>query len=173
MPTFLLRCICVISLALVPMSSALAAATAKAALKEATAAAQKWQADAVVTHISSLSVKADGKASSWLYIAYSPKTKKSAILTARDTKIEIEPDVRTTSVDPVGEFIDSDKAMDAARKNGLKATDSIGMGVTLMGKATAKPRMLWSVSVFGDSILSWSLDAKDGSLVNKNEVKLK
>lgn len=162
-----------LALALAPVAPTLAASTARAALKEATAAAQKWQPDAIVTHVSTLTAKADGRASSWLYGAYSPKTKKSAILTARDLKIEIEPDVRTTSVDPIGEFIDSDKALDAARKHGLKATESIGMGLTLMGKATAQPRVLWSVIVMDDNILQWSLDAKDGSLVHKSEVKLK
>jgi hypothetical protein len=160
-------------LALIAMTPALAASTARAALKEVTAAAQKWQTDAVLTHVSTLGAKADGKANSWLYTVYSAKTKKSAIITARDTKVEIEPDVRTTSVDPIGEFIDSDKALEAARKHGLKANDSIAMGLTLMGKATSQPRMLWSISVMGDSILSWSIDSKDGSLLHKGEVKLK
>ena len=101
------------------------------------------------------------------------KARKSAIVTARDIRVEIEPDVRTTSVDPIGEFIDSDKALKAARKHGLKANDSIAMGLTLMGKATSQPRMLWSISVMGESILSWSIDSKDGSLLHKGEVKLK
>lgn len=153
--------------------AAFGAETAKAALKQVMAAGQKWQADAILTHVSTLEAKADGKARAWLYQFYSPKSKKSAIVTALGTKVEIEPDVRTTSVDPIGNFIDSDKALEAARKHGLKADKSIGMGITLMGKATAKPRVLWSVTVMGDTILTWSLDAKDGSLVNKNEVKLK
>lgn len=151
---------------------ALADSTAKAALKEVKAAGQKWQGDAILTHVSTLEAKADGTARSWLYTFYSPKTKKSAIVTARDTKVEIEPDVRTTSVDPIGDFMDSDKVLDVARKHGLTAVKSIGLGLTLMGKATAKPRMLWSITVMGDKILTWSLDAKDGSLINKNEVKL-
>ena len=146
--------------------------TARAALKEVQAAGQKWQADAILTHVSTLQAKADGTAPAWLYTFYSPKTRKSAIVTARGTKVEIEPDVRTTSVDPIGDFMDSDKALDAARKHGLKAVASIGLGLTLMGKATAEPRLLWSVTVLGDSIFTWSLDAKDGSLVNKSEVKL-
>ncbi|GEM_PF-1986178 len=170
---FALRWTCAITLALMAMTPALAASTAKAALKEVTAAAQKWQSDAVVTHVSTLSAKADGKSSSWLYTVYSPKAKKSAIVTARDTKVEIEPDVRTTSVDSIGEFIDSDKALESARKHGLKANDSIAMGLTLMGKATTQPKVLWSINVMGDTILTWSIDSKDGSLLNKNEVKLK
>ena len=153
---------------------ALADATAKAALKEVMTLGQKWQGDAVLTHVSTLEAKADGKARAWLYTLYSPKSKKSAIVTARDTRAEIEPDVRTTSVDPLGDFIDSDKALDAARKHGLQAGASIGMGLTMMGKAAGKPRTLWSITVMGDSsILTWSLDSKDGSLFNKNEVKLK
>ena len=148
-------------LALIAIPLAQAASTARVALKEVNAAAQKWQPDAVLTHVSTLSAKADGKANSWLYNFYSVKARKSAIVTARDIRVEIEPDVRTTSVDPIGEFIDSDKALEAARKHGL------------MGKATSQPRMLWSISVMGESILSWSIDSKDGSLLHKGDVKLK
>ena len=173
MQLFPRRWACATMLALIAMPPAQAASTARAALKEVNAAAQKWQPDAVLTHVSTLGAKADGKANSWLYNVYSAKARKSAIITARDTKIEIEPDVRTTSVDPIGEFIDSDKALEAARKHGLKANDSIAMGLTLMGKATSQPRMLWSISVMGDTILSWSIDSKDGSLLHKGEVKLK
>lgn len=148
--------------------------TAKAALKEVVAAGQKWQGDAVLTHVSTLLAKADGKSRSWLYTFYSPKTKKSAIVTARDTKTEIEPDVRTTSVDPIGDFIDSDKALEAARKHGLTAKDSIAMGLTLMGKATNQPKTLWSINVMGnDSALTWSIDSRDASLLHKGEVKMK
>jgi hypothetical protein len=148
--------------------------TAKAALKDVIATGQKWQSDAILTHVSTLTAKADGKSRSWLYTFYSPKAKKSAIVTARDTKTEIEPDVRTTSIDPIDDFIDSDKALDAARKHGLKANESIGMGLTLMGKATKQPKVLWSINVMGtDTMLTWSIDSRDASLFNKSEVKLK
>lgn len=159
---------------LILVPAAFAAETAKAALKQAIAAGQKWQADAILTHVSTIEAKGDGKARSWLYNFYSPKTKKSAIVTAVGTKLEIEPDVRTTSGDPIGDFLDSDKAVDAARKHGLKENNSIAMGLTLFGKATKQPRVLWGLTVMaGNKMLTWSLDAKDGSLVNKNEINLK
>jgi hypothetical protein len=161
-------------LAFVMSTPALAASTAKAALKEVVTAGQKWQPDAVLTHVSALETKPDGKARTWLYTFYSPKQKKSAIVTARDMKVDVEPDVRNTSTDPIGEFIDSDKVMEAARKHGLKAGDSAALGLTMMGQATKQPRVLWSVVVMNaETILSWGLDSKDGSLTHKNETKLK
>lgn len=115
------RWISAIWLALAAMTPALAASTAREAIKEVAAAAQKWQPDAVLTHISTLRGRADGKADSWLYTFYSPKTKKSAIVTARDKKVAVDADVRNTSTDPLGaEFLDSDKATEAALKAGLK-----------------------------------------------------
>jgi hypothetical protein len=166
---FVLVGMVVVLVAAAPLASA--ESTARAALKQATASGQAWQSDAVLTHVSTLTAKADGRSRSWLYTFYSPKTGKSAIVTARDTQVEIEPDVRTTSVDPIGEFIDSDKALDVASQHGLTEPDSIAMGLTLMGKATAKPQMSWSITVMKDSILTWSIDAKNGSLIHKGETK--
>jgi hypothetical protein len=154
---------------------ALAAATAKAALNEVLAQAKKWQADAVLTHVSTLTAKADGTARSWLYTVYSPKLKKSAVVTARDLKVDLEEVGRNTSVDPLsGDFMDSDKALDAARKTGLKTgADGIGLGLTTFGQATGKPRVYWTVTVMGDTaISSVTLDPKDGALVKRDDVKL-
>ena len=96
---------------------AAAASTAKEAIKEATAAAQKWQPDAVLTHVSTIKGRGDGTADQWLYTYYAPKAKKSAIITAKGKQVEVEPDVRNTSIDPLGtDFLDSDKAAEAAAK---------------------------------------------------------
>lgn len=154
---------------------AAAASTAKAALTQVkAAAAAAWQADAVLTHISTLTAKSDGKANSWLYTVYSPKAKKSAIITARDGKIEVEPDVRNTSIAPLTtDILDSDKVLDAARKAGLKTgKDGIGLGLTTFGRATGKPRVYWTVTVMGDdSFSSVTLDPKDGTLIKRDDVK--
>jgi isocitrate dehydrogenase len=81
---------CATMLALIGMPPAQAASTARAALKELNAAAQKWQPDAVLTHVSTLGARADGQAKSWLYNVCSAKARKSAIVTARDTKVEVK-----------------------------------------------------------------------------------
>jgi hypothetical protein len=172
---FSLRWIFAISLTLMVATPAAAASSAKAALTQVKAAAATWQADAVLTHISTLTAKSDGKANSWLYTVYSPKAKKSAIITARDGKIEVEPDVRNTYIAPLTtDFLDSDKVVEAARKAGLKTgKDGIGLGLTTFGQATGKPRVYWTVTVMGaDSFSSVTLDPKDGTLIKRDDVKL-
>lgn len=172
LPAFVLA----VSIALVTAAPALAASTARTALGEVMAQAKKWQPDAVLTHVSTLTAKADGKSRSWLYTVHSPKAKKSAIVTTRDLKAELEEVGRNTSIDPLAaDFLDSDKVVDAARKAGLKVgTDDIGLGLTTFGQATGKPRVYWAVSVMSaDSMSSVTLDAKDGALVKRDDVKLK
>lgn len=156
-------------------SPARAASTARAALAEVTAAAQAWQADAAITHVSTLAATADGKAPSWLYTAYSPRAKKSAIVTARDRKVEVDPVDRNLSTEPLaGEWIDSDKVLDAARRTGLVLpAQGIGLGLTTFGAGAAK-RVYWTVTVMTDAaIQSVTLDPASGALVKRDEVKLK
>lgn len=163
-----------LTMAIAPV--ALAAATARAAISEVMAQAKKWHPDAVLTHVSTLTAKADGTSRSWLYTVYSPKAKKSAIVTARDLKADLEEVGRNTSTDPLpGEFLDSDKVLDAARKAGLKmGAEGIGLGLTTFGQATGKPRVYWAVTVTTDEALSSvTLDAKDGAFVKRDDVKLK
>lgn len=149
--------------------------TAGASVKQATAAGQKWQADAVLTHVSTLVAKPDGKARSWLYTFYSPKARKSAIVTARGDKVEIEPDVRNTSTDPIGtEFLDSDRAIETARKHGLKTEGDTAMGLTTGGQATGKARLFWAVTVMRDDGFSAvTLDGRDGALIKRDDTKFK
>lgn len=166
-------------LALAALSAALAAGTAKEALQAAAAAAQKWQADAVLTHVSTLSGRADGTANGWLYTFYSPKAKKSAIVTAKNGKVtDVTADVRNTSVDPVGaDFVDSDNAAEAAIRAGLKIdkkTNEVGYGLVVGNQAVGKPRLFWSVTLMGeDAISSVTLDGKTGAFVKRDDQKLK
>lgn len=163
------------ALALAVAAPAQSAATAKAALKEVTAASKAWQPDAVLTHVSTLSAQPDGTARSWLYTVYSPKAKKSAIVTARDTKVEVDEVLRNTSVDPLtDDWMDSDKALDAARKAALALpARDIGLGLTTFGTGPAK-RVYWAVTVMTDAAInSVTLDPKTGALVKRDEVKLK
>jgi len=154
-----------------------AASTAREALKEATAAAQKWQADAVLTHVSTLRGQGDGKAVDWLYSFYSPKAKKSAIVTAKDKAVtDVTADVRNTSVDPLGpDFIDSDKAAEAAIKAGLnidKKTKGLGYGLVVGNQAVGKPQLFWSVTVMNDNGFSAvTLNGKDGAFIKRDEKK--
>jgi hypothetical protein len=165
-------------ISLVAVAPALAASTAREAVKEATAAAQKWQGDAVLTHVSTLTGHGDGRADWWMYTFYSPKAKKSAIVTARDKKIELDADMRNTSVDPLGaDFIDSDKAAEAAAKGGLKigkTSKQIGYGLVVGNQAVGKPLLFWGVTqMSGDGMTSVMLNGKDGAFIRLNEQKFK
>ncbi len=166
-------------LALMTVASAHAAATAREAIREATAAAQKWQADAVLTHVSTLRGGADGRAADWLYTFYSPKAKKSAIVTTKDKAVtDVTADVRNTSTDALGvEFADSDKAAEAAAKAGLKidkASKSVAYGLNVGNQAVGKPQLFWGVTVMSDeAISSVLLNGKDAAFIRRNDQKLK
>lgn len=162
--------------ALLTSTVVFAASTAKEAIKEATAAVQKWQADAVLTHVSSLQGRGDGKADSWLYTFYSPKAKKSAIVTARDKKIEVDADVRNTSTTPLGEdFMDSDKAIEATNKAGLKIdknAKNLMFGITVGNQAVGKPQTFWSVGTqTKEGMSTVVLRGSDGGLVRRDDLK--
>jgi hypothetical protein len=166
------------ALILAATAPAFAASTAKAALKEVIAAGQKWQPDAVVTHVSTLSGQPDGKASSWIYTVYSPKAKKSATVTTKDMKVvEVLEVLRNTSVDPIGDFIDSDQATAAATKAGLtidKGARNLMMGLTVGNQAVGKPTLFWSVTVMrNDAFSGVTLRGTDGTFVKRDDVKLK
>jgi hypothetical protein len=139
--------------------------TARAVLSKATASAKGWQADAVLTSISTLMGKDDGTADQWLYSFYSPKSKKWVIVTAKGDALD-SLEVERGLTEPVGdEFIDSDKAMQIAKQNGLKGkSPSFGLNVFGTG-LTASVR--WAVNGgFEKGDKSVTLDAKTGKFVS-------
>jgi len=175
---FSLRWIFAVSLTLAALTPSFAASTAKEALKEVTAAAQKWQSDAVLTNVSTLMGRGDGKADQWLYMYYSPKAKKSAIVTARDKTVDVTADVRNTSTDPLGgDYVDSDKAVEAATKAGLKldkGAKGLGMGLVVGNQAVGKPQLFWSVTITtADGMSSVLMNGKDAAFIRRNDHKFK
>ena len=156
-------------------TDAAGAATARAALPQVAAAAKAWQSDAALTHVSTLDAAKDGKARSWLYTVYSAKARKSAIVTARDLAVLLDPVDRNTSTEPLPDhWMDSDKALDAARAAGLALpATGVGLGLTTFGAGPAK-RVYWTVTVMTDAaISSVTLDPASGALIKRDEVKLK
>ncbi|MBE7416552.1 MAG: hypothetical protein HS128_02190 [Ideonella sp.] len=175
--SMLRRCVALVVLPLAVAQAAHAAQTAKAAIQQAAAAAAKWQTDAQLTHVSTLRGQRDGRAPSWLCTYYSPKAKKSAIVTVRDGgKIDVDADVRNTSIDAIGiDFVDSDQAVAAAIKAGLKfdkAAKDLGFGLVVGGQASGRPQLYWSVMVSHDKGMSGvTLNGKDAAFVKRDEVK--
>lgn len=120
-PIRILSLLLLAGMLLLPSSPVYAAGnTARAAINDVTTEAKKWQPDAVLTSVSSLTVDKDGKAASWFYGFYSPKTRKFLNVTAKGRAIEtLElPTGQTAAVN--GDFLDSDKIMEQAAQSGLK-----------------------------------------------------
>ena len=142
-------------------------ATARAGLGKSTEIAKKWQGDAVLTSISSLEVQPDGTAKTWLYMFYSPASKKYNIVTVKGTSFEGLEVNSGMSLPIVGEFLDSDRAVAEARKNGMKGS-SISVGLN-MGGIGKDARLYWSVNGgFEKGDVSVTLDGKTGKFVKKD-----
>jgi len=146
-----------------------AGTTAKAALVAAAADAGKWQPDATLTSVSSMAVMPDGTADTWMYAFYSPKTRKFLTMTVKGGKsatLEVQKGV----TDPVGsDFIDSDKAMQEAKANGLKGKTP-SMALNFMGNVK-QPMAFWTVTGgFASGDVSVILEARTGKLFMRNPV---
>ncbi len=141
--------------------------TAKAGLGKSMELAKKWKADAVLTSISSLEVQTDGTAKTWLYMFYSPASKKYNIVTVKGSSCEDLEVNSGMSLPIVGEFLDSDKAVTEATKNGMKGS-SISVGLN-MGGIGKDARLYWSVNGgFDKGDVSVTLDGKTGKFVKKD-----
>ena len=160
-----------VGLALVPALGLAAGKTAKGILPQATAVAKKWNADAVLTAASALDAKPDGTAPAWSLSFYSAKAKKSYIVNNRDGR-SAGLEVLAYGTDPVGEFIDSDKAMTSAKKNGMKAKKQVPMAVRVLGSGK-EAHSYWTVgTALGPGEVAVVIDAKTGALFTKHEGQL-
>lgn len=156
------------TLALGPVLALGAEKTAKGAADQASAAAKKWSADAALTSISTLDAKTDGTARMWTVTFYSPKAGKGYVVDVRGEKLQaFEAPVRATS--PIGQFIDSDKGMAEAKRNGLKAKSALPMAVMALGGG-AQAEIYWTVgTAFGPGEVAVVLDSRTGKLVTRHE----
>ena len=115
--------------------------TAKGGLAAAQAEAAKWQPDAVLVYLESKTALPDGRAYSWLYGFDSPKTKQQAGVLVNDKGKASLWAAGTLYKKPLGVFIDSDRAIAEAIKNGLKTHD-FGMTVSLQKSDRAEWQFL-------------------------------
>lgn len=165
-----LRLLTTAALVLLPALGYAAGGTAKSVAPKAIAIASKWNADAILTAASTLDAKADGTAQTWSFSFYSPKAKKNYIVDVRDGKTSGH-EVRAYATDPVGSFIDSDKAMAAAKQNGMKTKKKVPMAVRALG-AGKDAAAYWTVgTALGPGEVAVVLEAKTGALFTKDEGK--
>lgn len=145
-------------------------ATAKAALPQVTAAARKWQPDALLVSLSTLLARADGTAPEWKYAFYSPKVQKRFVVTAHGSRVEGREVRLGFGTEPLGEFIDSDAAMREARKGGLKGNEP-SMSVNLRGAGKAASTY-WVVNGgFAKGDVSVFLEAATGRFSSRSTME--
>jgi hypothetical protein len=142
--------------------------TARTALERAAPRAKEWRADAALTNASTLGANADGAAEVWSFAFYSPGAKTWLNVTASGGKLDAL-EVSMGLTDPVGEFIDSDQAIEAAKKNGLDASKKPMMGLAWMG-GKKDGLACWTVGGgFSPGSVGVVLDAKTGAFITKHE----
>jgi len=156
-----------LSLALSPWLAAPAVAakppavqkTAKVRLAAAVAEARKWQPDAFLVYVGTDTANPDGTAYSWMFSFGSPKTKDQVSVIVDDGGEVSRLPSFSANTKPLGEFIDSDAAMAAAVKAGMK-TRTYGMKMSLK----VADRAEWFMS---DSDFGYTIDAGTGKLLSK------
>jgi hypothetical protein len=163
------RVLCVLSFFLLSVAFAGGAGTAKSGLGKTITIAKKWKADAILTGISSLDVNSDGTAAWWIHGFLSPSTKKHLMVTVKADRIDTTETNKGFS-NPIGDnFLDSDKAMQEAKKNGLKGKNpSMGLNVLGTGKNAG---LYWTVTGgFEKGDVSVTLDGRTGKLIRKEVI---
>lgn len=157
-------------------AAAAAGNTAKSRLAEARALAAKWQADAVLVTVSALQAKDDGTAapglSGWIYQFHSPKANKWISVYTGKKGLERD-DLPVGMKTPLPQdFVDSDKALDAARKGGFKKSGDTLLALHFVADPTLKAGVYWCATGEQDlisapvvSVRSWCVDPKSGSFV--------
>jgi hypothetical protein len=145
--------------------------TARSALPQAAAAGKKWRSDAALTHVSSLTVQADGTAKSWIYTFYALASKKTLNVTvAPGVPLDIL-EVPNTSIVPIGDvWVDSDRALQEAKKHDLKGK-SLSMGLAVMG---ATGSAVWAVNGgMDEGDVSVILVGKTGAFIRRQVITYK
>lgn len=158
----------VLALAALPVLGIAGGFTAKSSLAQTTSIATQWISDATLTSISSLEVNKDGSAKWWIHAFYSPSKKRHLSITVKPGSLDTL-EVGTGFTRPIGEkFIDSDKAIEEATKNGLKGSNTM-MGVNVLGTGSTA---YWSVTGgYEEGDVSVILNANTGSFVRKEVIK--
>jgi hypothetical protein len=141
--------------------------TARGVFAKIAPRARQWQADAVLTNLSTLEARADGTARTWSSLFYSLTAKKWLAVTASGGRVDVL-EVDQGLTDAVGEFIDSDQALQVAKKNGLEPPKETMMGLAWMGAKDGAP--CWTVGGgFEPGAVGIVLNAKTGEFITKHE----
>jgi hypothetical protein len=142
---------------------------AKAKLTEATAAAKKWKADAVLIQVAGNGIGDDGMEVLWDYGFYSPAAKTCLVVNVANTTTQQESGGEMCESPELTDFMDSDQAIAIARKNGVTAPK-----VTMVVSASAlrKGGVTWTVmdaAGMKSGNIMLDIDAKTGAILSKTK----
>jgi hypothetical protein len=130
-------------------------------LAAATAAARAWQKDAQLVRVETKNADAQGRSPDWSYVFDSPGTKQQRLVSVFGSD---QPDLHPTGTvfrRPLGDFVDSPRAMQEAVRQGMKVHGA-GMSMSLTGGEPAQWRVL-----SGDQ--SFVIDAASGRFVRREK----
>jgi hypothetical protein len=145
---------------------------AKAKLAEATAAAKKWRADAILIQVASKFVNENGMTAMWDYAFWSTSAKTCAIVNVGPTQAGVTQETGGVGCEEaeVKDFIDSDQALKIARSNGITAARVSMVVSTSPVKGAA--RAVWVVMDEGGmkpGNVMLDIDATTGAVVGKTK----
>ena len=146
--------------------------TAKAGFLQAQESARKWQADAVLVQIITVSGTMEGTAEKWSYLFHSPQANKSYKVEVKDSKIDQAIEVSSNFTDAVdGDFIDSAQAMAEAKKKGLKGRHRAMMTLHVMLQGTKSEGPYWNIVSDQAEGRSTLINAKTGKFFRHQPLK--
>jgi hypothetical protein len=154
-----------VAMSLLLQATPVAPTTAKANLADALAGGKKWKPDAILIQAVGSRVGADGKHISWEYGFYSASAKTCAVVyVARGQSRAQESGGSTCQAPELKDFMDSDRAMEIARRSGITKP------LANMAASVEKNRPTWTVMdgggvATGDVILE--IDAMSGAIISK------
>lgn len=147
-----------------------AGSTAKAGLALAQASAIRWQPDAKLVQLLTISGNADGTADKWTYVFHSPEAKRGYNVYVSDGKIVQALDVSASFTDAVDlDFIDSAQAIAEAQKKGLKVNGQSMMMLHMMLKGTKDQGAYWNILGDKKEGISMIINAKTGKFFRQQQ----
>lgn len=152
------------------------AATARGSLDAARAKARAWQADAVLIGINTSKADAKGRASSplaaaglgWTYVFRSGKARQNYYVAFGDSGVDAGA-VPVTSIGAIADdFVDSDRAMAEAAKNGFAPAGEDNSMALAQGncRPAGKEPLCWKLTSNGREY--FLVSAKSGKFLGKS-----
>ncbi|MEO8325601.1 MAG: hypothetical protein ABI618_07110 [Nitrospirota bacterium] len=162
----------VVAFSLCPSLALAGLTTAKTGFSQAQESAIKWQADATLVQIITVSGTMEGTAEKWSFLFHSLQAKKGYKVDVKDGKVAQTLDVSSSFTDAVdGDFIDSAQAITEAKKKGLKGKSRAMMTLHIMLQGTKSQGAYWNIVSDQAEGRSTLINAKTGKFFRHQALK--